>query len=549
MPSGDLAEFSERLAKEWVDLADQLNIKYSYRSKFAMGREPQEIVEWLIKRKRLSELIPALREIDRGDLIPIASNLLKRDPGGIQTESLDDDPGVNPTRSPIQVNLQSWADQIYKTDHQIFDRLLESNPFSGRREAIFQALDDFVRRMLEMGLSVEVVDSRRQAPEKLKTVEDLWVRVIVALVDDPHAQNVSSWKWLIRETVKPREDKSQEPPIRLKRIWGFILNRYCNHESNQYRKGLLTSITRVAFDVAKKERRRNFLEPFITYLFDNLKSDVLSVREITEILAEYDKQIGNNEKTAFLVQLKTLIGAGTNTATHGIEDIPPLDVQMTPIPPTELCNYEFEAMVYPLTVSEYSYFRGILPKNAGENAAFPYVFKVVSDEGRDIFNSFAAEVQSIVNRFGTLEADESYEWDVPTTCEWTVLSGCDRQRYPWGNDPPTIEHANFDFGERSKLSPVGAYPLGISMYGIYDCFGNAHEIVRSSFGNKFPEDFRLAGGCYQTNAMVASPRFIRSFRSKDEEDRQNIGLRLVRFRSVDKGKRSQALRRSKERQQ
>ncbi|HEY9404972.1 MAG TPA: hypothetical protein VIQ24_20135 [Pyrinomonadaceae bacterium] len=157
----------------------------------------------------------------------------------------------------------------------------------------------------------------------------------------------------------------------------------------------MSNITNAAFSAAK--RKSDFLYPFINFLYDNLKSDVLSVREIVEHLKVYDAKLDNNETPIFLEKLKILVGIGYNIATRSIEDIPPFTLQLVPIIESKVCNYEFEAMIYPLTVSEYSSLTGVLPRMAGENPAFPYLFKVVSDEGHDIFNSFTAEVQSIVN--------------------------------------------------------------------------------------------------------------------------------------------------------
>lgn len=71
--------------------------------------------------------------------------------------------------------------------------------------------------------------------------------------------------------------------------------------------------------------------------------------------------------------------------------------------------------------------------------------------------------------------------------EWEALGGDENRRYPWGDTPPTCEHANVA-GLRSTsgnecglgLSPVGTLPRGASRHGVLDMQGNVSEWTSDS---------------------------------------------------------------------
>jgi len=52
--------------------------------------------------------------------------------------------------------------------------------------------------------------------------------------------------------------------------------------------------------------------------------------------------------------------------------------------------------------------------------------------------------------------------------------------YPWGNEPPTERHGNFDFRSWDP-SPVGSHPAGASAFGLHDLVGNGWEWTRTEF--------------------------------------------------------------------
>jgi iron(II)-dependent oxidoreductase len=74
---------------------------------------------------------------------------------------------------------------------------------------------------------------------------------------------------------------------------------------------------------------------------------------------------------------------------------------------------------------------------------------------------------------------------LPTEAEWEKAAAWDLEtrvarRYPWGDMPPTDDHANLD-QHIFAPAPVGAYPRGRSFFGCHQMLGDVWEWTASDF--------------------------------------------------------------------
>ncbi len=65
---------------------------------------------------------------------------------------------------------------------------------------------------------------------------------------------------------------------------------------------------------------------------------------------------------------------------------------------------------------------------------------------------------------------------LPTSLEWErAARGIDQRRYPWGNEPPDAERANYNDTGIGRPTPVGCFPAGAATCGALDLAGNVWE--------------------------------------------------------------------------
>jgi formylglycine-generating enzyme required for sulfatase activity len=126
---------------------------------------------------------------------------------------------------------------------------------------------------------------------------------------------------------------------------------------------------------------------------------------------------------------------------------------------------------------------------------------------------------------------------LPTEAEWEkACRGTDGRLFPWGNQPPTAELANYN-NNLGETMPVGSTPDGASPYGLLDMSGNVWEWTssldrpypyRADDGREDPtaEDNRVArgGSFYYTQYQIRCTSHA-GFQPTTAD--QHYGLRIV----------------------
>ncbi|MEM7391430.1 MAG: SUMF1/EgtB/PvdO family nonheme iron enzyme, partial [Verrucomicrobiota bacterium] len=117
----------------------------------------------------------------------------------------------------------------------------------------------------------------------------------------------------------------------------------------------------------------------------------------------------------------------------------------------------------------------------------------------------------LTRRLGSAESpwwDGAIQIRLPTEVEWEFAARGEENRwYPWGEEEPNPERANYNASRLSRTSAVGVFPAGQTPSGLYDLAGNIWEWCADEWDDD-PRARAVRGGSW----VNPSPDLASAFR-------------------------------------
>ena len=105
----------------------------------------------------------------------------------------------------------------------------------------------------------------------------------------------------------------------------------------------------------------------------------------------------------------------------------------------------------------------------------------------------------------------------------TCRGGSEGREYPWGNEEPDPDRANYDETKLGRVSPVGLFPRGSTPDGIADLAGNVWEWVADWY-DESQEGRVIRGGAWDDYARCLRVSYRSGYHTGRPRQRSGVSL-------------------------